>query len=312
MEVQEHRFADEPSIRFHGGSGGNLAGSAVALRLERDGFTVSDLLLTIRLSFDQWKQVDRDAAFHLDPDHRQQWTVPSFDPELPVRITLRLADDYLGRVPLSPGEAAEWLLGDTGKAPPDELRRDDSWYALSVTQAPGGEEAGALAGGFRTDWAEARGGRQSGRPITRAFLDFVDDMDWPFEPADQPGLYQLRFEGRAGQWRCFAQIREREQQFLFYSALPWTIPSERRPAMMEFVTRANFGQPLVSFEFDLDDGEVRCRSGIDVEGAFISRPMIRQLVASNLLTMDRYMAGMRAVAEEGADPAAAVRRIESG
>lgn len=309
MDVREHHFENPPTVRFLISGDEALVAEAVALRLERDGFTVTDLVLTIRLPFDTWDRVDRSAAFHLDPAHRQSSSLAAFERDQPLRIALRLADEYLGNVPLSPQDAADWLLGETGERPPDDLYREDSWYGLSVTQPQGGKEA--LAGGFRTDWTESRGGRQSGRPITRAFLDFVEDMDWPFEPAEQPGLYQLRFEGRAGQWRCFAQIREREQQFLFYSALPWTIAPDRRTAMMEFVTRANFGQPLVSFELDLDDGEVRCRSGIDVEGAFISRPMIRQLVASNLLTMDRYMAGMRAVAEEGADPAAAVRHIET-
>lgn len=47
-----------------------------------------------------------------------------------------------------------------------------------------------------------------------------------------------------------------------YSVLGESIPVTRRTSVMERLTRENYGQDLVTFEIDLDDGEVRCRSAL--------------------------------------------------
>ncbi len=85
---------------------------------------------------------------------------------------------------------------------------------------------------------------------------------------------------------------------------------ERRAALAEFVTRANFGLVVGNFEMDMDDGEVRYKTSIDVEGDRLSTALLHQLVRVNLEMMDKYLPGLYAVANEGLDALAAIVAVE--
>ena len=80
--------------------------------------------------------------------------------------------------------------------------------------------------------------------------------------------------------------------------------------MAEFITRANYGMIVGSFEMDYGDGEVRYKTSIDVEGDRLSLGLVRQLVYINVLMMDRYLPGIMKVAYGDVDPAAAIDSIE--
>jgi hypothetical protein len=55
----------------------------------------------------------------------------------------------------------------------------------------------------------------------------------------------MRFQGQNGQWTCFAQVREEQSQFVFYSVCPVNASEDKRLAVAEFLTRANWGRSRV-------------------------------------------------------------------
>ncbi len=122
----------------------------------------------------------------------------------------------------------------------------------------------------------------------------------------------LRFShgGSNGRWVCIAHCREADDRFLFYSIGLAATPVERRAALAEFVTRANFGLHIGNFEMDMDDGEIRYKTSIDVEGDRLSTALLHQLVRVNLEMMDKYLPGLYAVANEGMEPLAAIVAVE--
>jgi hypothetical protein len=77
------------------------------------------------------------------------------------------------------------------------------------------------------------------------------------------------------------------------------------------VCRANYGMIVGNFEIDLDDGEVRYKTSVDVEGVTATRQLIQNLVAPNVITMDRYLPGLLSVAFGGKHPAEAIAEIEA-
>ena len=123
----------------------------------------------------------------------------------------------------------------------------------------------------------------------------------------------LRFEVEAahGSWTCFAQAREAERQFLFYGVCPETVPPAKRAAVAEFLTRANFGLAMGNFEQDWEGGAVRFKTGVDVEGDELSRALIENVVHANIVAMDRYLPGLRAVLASGLAPATLIAEIEA-
>lgn len=148
--------------------------------------------------------------------------------------------------------------------------------------------------------------------IREVMAAFFEDDDWHFEAVpNRDSLLRLYFEGRRARWICYAEAREDQNQFLFYSMLPIRVPSEKRIAVAEFVTRANYGMVIGNFEMDFDDGEVRYKTSIDVGGLPFEPPMCRPLVHANVLTTDRYFSGIMEVVYGDVSPALAVARVEA-
>src|SRR3954452_20971539 len=105
--------------------------------------------------------------------------------------------------------------------------------------------------------------------IFNAVVQYLTDDGWKFtvleEDMDLLAL-TLSFKGQSGSWQCFAIVDEEKQWLRFYSMLPVHAPEAKRPAVAEFITRANYGMMLGNFEMDFADGEVRFKTSIDCEG----------------------------------------------
>lgn len=137
--------------------------------------------------------------------------------------------------------------------------------------------------------------------------------DWPFEVLAGEHALQLGFQSEEtpNAWTCVAQILQEDWQFVFYSIAPVVVPSTRRAAAAEYLTRANFGLTIGNFEMDWEDGMVRFKTSIDVEDDRLSYELWRPIVYANVFVMEHYLPGLQAVVLEDAMPEDAIRRIES-
>jgi len=86
----------------------------------------------------------------------------------------------------------------------------------------------------------------------------------------------------------------------------------KRDEVMKFITLANYGLHIGNFEFDLDDGEVRFKTSIDVEGVEISDGLCRNLMELNFMMMGRYFDGLRAVMSGSITAAGGIGKISAG
>ncbi len=134
-------------------------------------------------------------------------------------------------------------------------------------------------------------------------------QNWPVQLMAREGTLKTGFRGHNGQWNCTAYAFPEFEQFVFYSVAPVLVPAERRAAACEFIARVNHGLHIGNFEIDLETGEIRYKTSIDVEGSQLTVPLVRQLVTANVSTMDRYLPGLKQVAAS-VDPAVAIADIE--
>jgi hypothetical protein len=148
--------------------------------------------------------------------------------------------------------------------------------------------------------------------IFDAMKAFFDGDDWKYTPLEDRPTLKLGFSGQDANWSCFAQAREQHEQMVFYSVSPMNVPEERRAAVAEFITRANYGMVIGNFEMDYADGEIRYKTSIDAEGVPLDPQLVRQVVYPNVLTFDRYLKGLLAVAFGAQEPAMALDVIEGG
>jgi hypothetical protein len=139
---------------------------------------------------------------------------------------------------------------------------------------------------------------------------FFAQDDWKTTKVPDKPVLRMSFAGDDGAWICFAQARESQQQMVFYSVAPLKVPEDRRAVMAEFLHRANYGMIIGNFEIDFSDGEVRYKTSIDVEGGTLFFPLIKAVVYQNVLTMDRYLKGVTAVALGQVDAVAGIQMVE--
>lgn len=147
--------------------------------------------------------------------------------------------------------------------------------------------------------------------VLEALASFFTDDDWRYTQVTDATILRMSFSGTNGNWQCYAQAREEQEQIVFYSVAPINAPESHRPAIAEFLTRANYGMILGNFEMDYTDGEVRYKTSIDVEDVAITHDLVRPLVYANIAMMDKYLPGILAVVYGGKSPADAVRDIEA-
>ncbi len=84
--------------------------------------------------------------------------------------------------------------------------------------------------------------------IFSEMVNFFKQDDWSFYQIKGQPVLQMGFQGKNGQWTCYARARENEQQFVFYSICPVTVPKAKRRALAEFIARANYGMVIGNFE----------------------------------------------------------------
>ncbi len=116
----------------------------------------------------------------------------------------------------------------------------------------------------------------------------------PSSSGDPPAL-GFSVQGDAGEWACFVRIDEEREVIAFYSLCPLTADAARMDAVHEFLTRANWGLALGNFELDLDDGEIRVKTSMDLEGTKPAAAILKKLLYSNVAVMDLFLPGIALV-----------------
>ncbi len=148
-------------------------------------------------------------------------------------------------------------------------------------------------------------------PIYDALKRFFDEDEWPYSEVEGRPALSMSFAGKNGTWTCYARAEEEKQMCLFYSYCPVKATENKRPVLADFLTRANYGLFIGNFEMDYNDGEIRYKTSIDVEGTEINSALIKRIVYDNLAVMDKYLPGVMSVIYGGASPTEAIAEVEN-
>ncbi|MGF1488875.1 MAG: YbjN domain-containing protein [Prochloraceae cyanobacterium] len=133
--------------------------------------------------------------------------------------------------------------------------------------------------------------------LLNAAANYFQNLEWQFIKSFENSTIQFTFSGENGRWNCLLKTRENQAQLVFYSICPIPAPESKRIAIAEFITRANYNIIIGNFELDFDDGEIRYKTSIDVEGDRLSHSNLESIIYPNLGTIDRYLPGIKAIIE---------------
>ncbi|NWJ98121.1 MAG: YbjN domain-containing protein [Chloroflexi bacterium] len=139
---------------------------------------------------------------------------------------------------------------------------------------------------------------------------FFKEQEWPTFQLEGETTLQTSFQGDNGKWTCYARTVESSKQIVFYSVYPVNVPEAKRTTMAEFITRANYGLIVGNFEMDYEDGELRYKTSVGLEGEEPSPALLRHLVFVNVLTTDKYLPGIMKLAYNDISATEALKAVE--
>lgn len=311
MDIQRRVQTLDTELRWKPSQGEPFdahAGELVAVF--REG-SLAEVHLVFRMSQEVYRRVEQEFHFHLELVYRTEGPAGGFRPADEMWIEAALDRSITARLsPSDPfGEIAA-RLDDGG-----DLLDPALWFACYVFQTE--QLAGnmpILRTGYSTNWnllfraaspAETRG------PVYASFVEFLLHEKWPFVQLPGEPVIRTDYRGHNGQWICYAHVQEDEQRLVFYSVYPDAIPQAQRAAVAEYLTRINYSLSVGNFELDFDDGEVRFRTALDLEGVNLQKELFRPLLLSNIQTMDNYLSGIGQITRQGLPPHEAPSNIET-
>jgi len=139
---------------------------------------------------------------------------------------------------------------------------------------------------------------------------FLEAEGWHPRQLEGAPIYQMSFSGEHGSITCYAQVRVEEEILLCYAVAPMQVEEAARPAVAEFITRANYGLWVGNFEMDWSDGEVRYKSSLDFEGVALTSELIRNAISPAVQMMVCYLPGLLDVMA-GKPPARALSEVDA-
>jgi hypothetical protein len=140
--------------------------------------------------------------------------------------------------------------------------------------------------------------------------DFLFDPNWGFAQGPTESSLVTHYEGQNGHFVAVLSVHEEQTQLVFYAFAPELTPAEHHTPMMELLTRANHGMLIGNFELDLDDGEVRYKVSVDVEGIADPTACVKNHLAACISTLDHYLPAIIAVQKGESNALDALTSVE--
>ena len=137
----------------------------------------------------------------------------------------------------------------------------------------------------------------------------VEENGWRYTRGDETFI-RFPMVGRQASYDAVVVTNQEMQYVTTYCSIAARAPGDRRLAVAEAITRANYGIPIGAFEMDFSDGEIRFRTGIDVEGGSFAPLMLRNMIGLSVAMCDRYHDALMRVMFADLEPAAAIALAE--
>jgi hypothetical protein len=285
--------------------------SGVPVPVEVSGVQLADgrVVLSADATAEQWATIEGGLLFNLDSALDDDGQLPPMLTHgVAVSFTAVLGDDAAEVVAGDGGDLLQLVVTAEAGSP---LNDTESWFLASATPATGD--------GYATRFAEADAGPlERPEPVTFR-VEYGDDDEVDELPGRLMSL-ALSFleaaeievdvlaatvaggvhQGANGEYDLVVHAREEAEQLLAYARCREVIPVERRPEVMELVTRINPQLPGTWLELDLDEGRVSARCTLNAKGTDVTDDTFAEnVIHLAMTTMDEYLPAILAVGIEG-------------
>ncbi|MCI8650164.1 MAG: YbjN domain-containing protein [Anaerotruncus sp.] len=145
-----------------------------------------------------------------------------------------------------------------------------------------------------------------------AIKNYLDEQEWRYNYDEEDRYFSMGMNLKeVDSCRVYIQMRGSDDAFTIYSVLPVKAPEDKRSAVAEFITRANYGLIHGNFEMDYEDGEIRYKVTTACGDIDLGEEPMDRIINTGFCMLDRYGKGLLSVIYGNANPAAIIDEIEN-
>lgn len=125
-----------------------------------------------------------------------------------------------------------------------------------------------------------------------------------------PHVIELTIVLPSGPLALYVSVLEASEEIIVHSVAPFLATPGDYARATEFLARANHGFSQGTFELNFTSGQLRFRTSLYVDQLQLSPRLLKKVVMSNALLMNKYLPALARVVLDGDSPAAAIAQVE--
>ena len=143
--------------------------------------------------------------------------------------------------------------------------------------------------------------------LFRLLCKVLSDNGWDYVYNEKNEIVRLEIRGVNTTFYSFLIVDEEQESLLCNTHIKQRIPPAKHLEVCELMNRINYELANGNFEMDLEDGEIRFRTFLDLANAEPSKEQILNLIWNGVQSFDTYYPGLMKLVYGGLSPAEAVR-----
>ena len=128
--------------------------------------------------------------------------------------------------------------------------------------------------------------------LFRVLYEILTQNGWEFDFDNKNEIIKLEIRGINTNFHAFLLVDEEQESLLCNTYIKQKIPLSKRLKVCDFMSRVNYELANGNFEMDMDNGEIRYRTYLDLADAEPSKDQVLNTVWNGVLGFDTYFPGL--------------------
>ena len=129
---------------------------------------------------------------------------------------------------------------------------------------------------------------QKAKSVYYSLIDMLDTRNWKYERHDDDLVIRSGIKGEDLPIEFIVYVKHKNQVVQFISTLPFNIPEDKRVEAAIAVCVANYGLVDGSFDYDVNDGEIRYRLTSSYRDSYLGADLFEYMIMCAASTVDNY------------------------
>ncbi len=128
----------------------------------------------------------------------------------------------------------------------------------------------------------------NGKKVYGEIRKILDKMDWKYTPHDDDLIISSGIKGEDLPIEFLIVVNDERNVVQYISKLPFNMPEDKRVDGAVIVAVANYGLVNGSFDYDINDGEIRYRLTQSYLDGMPTQELIEYMIGASSSTVDNY------------------------